>query len=104
MKTYVVERDDAPDLRFSGELVAERSNRSFTGPTQNKWEELSLYRTAAGQWVAARVCCSNWQGSRDYHEAVVSKTAAKVQEFFGWGENAKALYALAGFDLTTYVE
>jgi hypothetical protein len=104
MKTFVVARDDDSDLRFSGELIAERSNRGCTGPTQDKWEELALYRTAGGQWVAVRVWRSNWQGSRDYHEALVSKTAAKVQEFFGWGENAKALYELAGFDLTTYVE
>jgi hypothetical protein len=104
MERFIISRDDAPDLRFSGELVAERSTRTLRGEGQNKWVVLSLYRTAKGRLVAARTTCSNWQGSRDRYEAAIVDTDAQIQKFFGWSDAAKQLYADAGIAACIEVE
>lgn len=62
---YTLQRDGQRSLRFYGEKIADVSSHSHQGSTQNRWQELSLYRTAAGQLVVRDVHRTCWQGESD---------------------------------------
>jgi hypothetical protein len=104
MTEYTIERDDDRPLRFTGEIIAEASSRGIRGPSQNRWQELTLYRTAGGKMIARRVGRTQWQGERDRHEAVAVDTPDQVVAFLGLGEAAKELYRRAGIDVAQRVD
>jgi hypothetical protein len=103
VEEVTVFRDGEKNLRFVGELLASASSRSHQGPRSQRWQELTLYRTQGGKFVAARVGRTIWQGEVDRYEAVVGDTAA-VQEFFGFCDEAKRIYDKAGLDADEVVE
>jgi hypothetical protein len=104
MGEFVVRRDDARDLKFSGERIAHFSTKSHQGPASNRWLELALYRTKGGKLVCQRIGRTIWEGERDRHEACVVSSVAEVVEFFGFGDAAKRLYDEARIDYTEQVE
>lgn len=78
MTTITLFRDDEKHLRFVGEVIAEASSRSHEGPTQSRWTELALYRTAGGKLVVARIRRTCWQGEEDQCAAEVCADPAGV--------------------------
>jgi hypothetical protein len=78
MQEYTVTRDGQKDLRFSGELLVEANNKWVAGRENNRWHELSLYRTTGGKYVLQEVYRTQWQGEIDRHGAAVYGTAEEV--------------------------
>ena len=101
-KDFNLSRDDAPDLVFSGELLA-RVTSSPEPRADNfsrhlgRWTELALYRTADGAYVCLEVRCSRRSGERDrLPRAGTAATERAVVAFFKQTALAKRLYAAAG--------
>ena len=96
-------RDGKPSLKFKGELIAsvessaDRAHPDYSGTT-GRWSELDLYRTETGQYVAARVDNTLWQGDHNLYSAEVCSSESEVIEFFGQGRLAQTLYAEAEID------
>ena len=109
MDTITLRNNNAPSLRFSGELLAstsssnERSSSYYSGTT-GRWTTLELYKTASGKFVCQSIGHTQWQGEHDRHKAVVCETEAEVIEFFGHGWLAKDLYDDAGIEDVTDIE
>jgi hypothetical protein len=94
--------DDAPDLVFSGELIA-RVTSSPESRADNfsrhagRWIELALYRTEGGTFVCHETRRSVRTGERARRSrAEVVCTDASVIAFFKQTSLAKRLYAEAG--------
>jgi len=101
-KDFSLPVDDAPDLVFSGEMLA-RVTSSPEPRADNfsrhmgRWIELTLYRTASGTFVCHEVRCSKRSGERDRHpRAGTVATERAVVAFFKQTALAKRLYAAAG--------
>lgn len=99
----VVTRDDAPNYRFMGRLVAEATSK--TDSSQSKWETYRLWHT----WKGSRVCQAmkfgeGVDGSFSSTTAELMSNDDYVIEFFGWGTLAKQLYALVGISTYTDIE
>ena len=99
MKEIIVRVDDAPDLRFTGQLIARVDDRSHEGPRNTRWTELRLWRTKSGTHVAGRLDRTQWIGERDRYAAVHGGLPSTVTEFLGFGWLAKNLYAASGLDV-----
>lgn len=104
MKTFILEIDNAPNIRFTGELVASAASSdnqamgsSYSGQT-GRWTELALYKTKGGKFVCHQIGRTRWQGEGDRFSGKVCETLAEVKEFFGHRWLAKELYAEAGID------
>lgn len=105
-KEFNLPLDDAPDLVFSGELVA-RVTSSPEPRADNfsrhmgRWMELALYRTEDGTYVCVEARCSKRSGERDrLHRASKVATERAVVAFFKQTSLAKRLYAVAGIATT----
>jgi hypothetical protein len=101
MKEYIVQRSNAADLRFNGEIVAHTessannaSGSSYSGQT-GRWSELTLYKTAGGKFVCEQIGRTQWQGEHTRYSGAVCETAQEVIAFFGHGWLAKDLYEIA---------
>ena len=110
METYTLEIDNAPSIRFTGELIGSTSSSpdqamgsSYSGQT-GRWTELELYKTVGGKYICHQVGRTQWQGERDRFSGKVCETLEQVKEFFGHRWLAKELYAEAGIDDVVEVE
>lgn len=109
METIILENDNAPGIRFKGELIAEasssanRASSSYSGAT-GRWTELKLYRTAGGRYVAQSIGYTQWTGEHTRYTTRACETVADVIEFFGRGWLAKELYRKAGIEDVQDVE
>lgn len=70
-----------PDLHFDGKLVGEYSTQRKDG-TKDRWTELRLWETPAGNWVAEMVGCSTRENEGEIREARVIDT---FPHFYGDG-------------------
>ena len=110
MELFVVEVDNAPDLRFFGKIrakVRSYSDRARVGEYSGqvgRHSELSLYETAAVNFVCQRVDRTCWQGESDSYDGKVCDTVEQVKEYFGYGWLAKELYRNAGIDVALTVD
>lgn len=102
METFTLTVDYAPDLRFSGELVA--SAESSPHDVSNRysgdcmlWEELALYKTKSGKFVCHRIV-RKMCNSPDHFYGAVCDNEDEVVEFFGDDWLAEELYDEAGID------
>lgn len=101
METFTLQIDNAPDIRFTGELlasVASTDNQAYTSSYSGqvgRWTELELYKTAGGKFICHQIGRTRWQGERDRFSGKVCETMAEVKEFFGHRWLAKELYAEA---------
>lgn len=102
METFILEIDNAPNIRFTGELLAGASSTdnqamgsSYSGQT-GRWTELAIYKTKGGKYICHQVGRTRWQGERDRFSGKVCETLEEVIEFFGHRWLAKELYEDAG--------
>jgi len=110
METFTLDIDNAPSVRFTGELVASAASSDnqaigsgYSGQT-GRWTELALYKTKGGKIICHQVGRTRWQGERDRFSGKVCETLAEVKEFFGHRWLAKELYAEASIDDAVDVE
>lgn len=115
-----IARQDAPDVRFRGRLVAEVDSKDETRENRKpkeRWKRLELWELETGDWVAASIACSDREGEIDFADAdgvLIIREAGRLtnegargvdamrkeaMEFFGWTWLAKALAERAGWDV-----
>ncbi|SUB00837.1 Uncharacterised protein [Pannonibacter phragmitetus] len=100
-REYLINRDDGPDLRFTGRRIAtaesspDRQSCDYSGQI-GCWDELELYQTNAGNFVCVIENC--YAGHRNERRAVVANDASEVIDFFGQNWLAKILYGEAGIE------
>jgi len=109
MKEHTIKRDNAPDLKFTGEQIASVSSspdtaRSDYSGSTGRWTELRLYRTKGGKFICESIGRTQWQGEHDRHAAAVCETAEAVCEFFGSSWLAKEMYEAADLDCAERVD
>lgn len=109
METFTLKNDNAPDVRFTGEMVAETSSSnnnasSYYSGTTGRWTTLKLYKTKAGTFIAQSIGYTQWQGEHTRYKVAVCESEADVIQFFGHGWLAKDLYAEAGISAVRDVE
>jgi hypothetical protein len=110
MNTFTVKIDNAPNLRFTGELVAsvpcsDDFSRAYSHYNQrNRWTHLDLFKTKGGKFVCRKREYTCYQGERDRYSGKVCETLEEVKEFFGHGWLAEELYAKASIDDVVDVE
>ncbi len=80
MKQYTVERDGQKNLTFTGEIIADASGRHYAGREQNRWTELTLYKTQGGKFVLQREYFTQWQGEEGSDHAEVCDTPQVVYD------------------------
>lgn len=76
---YTLPRAGDVPVTFAGELIAEESSFEHQGPSQNRWFDLTLYRTTGGAWVVGINYRTRWQGERDQDAVTVCPDAAAVR-------------------------
>ena len=88
MKEYTIERDNAPNLKFTGTYVAGASSSannaagsSYSGQV-GRWCELDLYKTKGGKFVCSQIGYTQWQGEKNRYSGAVCETEAEVIKFF----------------------
>lgn len=91
METIEVKNDNAPNIRFTGEEVAQVNSKSAYNDG-GRWTVLKLYRTKSGKFICQSIGRTQWQGETDRYSAQVAEDHAGVIEFFGHGRLAKDLY------------
>ncbi|MBN2493911.1 MAG: hypothetical protein JXR96_04905 [Deltaproteobacteria bacterium] len=107
-KTHTLRRDGKRSLRFEGELLAECSSKSHTGPNQNRWTEIDIYQTKAGKHVVQIVRRTCWQGEHDTYQAELCEEPEDVYRFLVDAEDglltdlAKQALKEAGLDDLTF--
>lgn len=103
MDKITVKNDNAPDIRFTGELMARvksspaQAHPSYSNNT-GRWTELELYKTQTGKFVCLEIGCTQWQGEHNRYNAKVCDSVEEVTQFFGHGWLAKELYEKANLD------
>lgn len=98
METITLDRDQAPDVRFTGEKVAHVSSFRQSGPGSQRWTELNLYKTKSGKWVCQEVGMSLWVGEETRYSVHIAETDKELVDSLGAGSLAKDLYYSAGIE------
>ena len=101
-KEITVLRDNARDLKFTGEQIAFVTSK--TADKGDRWTELTLYRTGSGKLICSQVGFTCWEKEHDRHTGAVCETNDEVIEFFGLGWLAKELYAEAKIDTSETID
>jgi hypothetical protein len=79
MPEYRLRQNDQKYLVFSGELLADVSDRFRYGQEQESWTEIRVYRTATGTYVMEEVARTLWQkGEGVRYKAEVYSTPQEV--------------------------
>lgn len=95
---FTIARDDKPDLKFTGVLVAEvqssanSSSNRFSG-SNGRWTVLKLYKSKAGKYICQQIGRSQWEKESDRYSGAVCHSPAEAIAFFGHGWLAKELYS-----------
>lgn len=103
MDKITVKNDNAPDIRFTGELMARvksspaQAHPSYSNNT-GRWTELELYKTQTGKFVCLEIGCTQWQGEHNRYKSKACNSVEEVTQFFGHGWLAKELYERANLD------
>ena len=78
MQEFIVGRDGMKDLRFTGEMLANVSNRWLAGREQTRWTEITAYKTESGKYVIAWEFITLWQGEMNTCKATVCGMVSEV--------------------------
>lgn len=106
-----------PNLHFEGKLIHSYSTQNGAG-SKERWTELRLWETPAGNWIAEMVGCSSRGNEGDIREARlirdgraartigmgIDAVVQQVMEAFNWTTAAKAFAREMRWDVTVRVE
>lgn len=88
-RTYLVRRQEQPDVRFKGKLIASAD----TYPRNGRQHHAKVFQTPGGKFVGLKLGTSMWPGESDRAIVQVADTAQDLVAFFGYNALAKALYS-----------
>lgn len=74
---FTIERDNDVALAFTGTLLADVSSRH---EAQERWTEIRLFRTEAGNYVCHVVGASSVRGESNRSNAYVTKSGTEVRD------------------------
>jgi hypothetical protein len=108
-ETYNLRNDNGRDVKFAGWMLTEVSSHSNQGPSQNRWTEISIYRTRGGKYIVQIVGLTCYQGESNRYEVTVCATEDEVVKALEGGEGqlgwlAKDALDEAGIDHEQVVE
>ncbi len=83
LESFVIKRDNCPPLKFKGEKIGFGSDRNHNS---NRWNEVSLYQTAGGRFVAVRKYFSQWEGEKNF---VSAEPFSCVSDLISWLEKER---------------
>jgi hypothetical protein len=115
-----------PDLHFEGQTIGEYSTQNVAG-SKDRWTELRLWETPAGNWIAESVGCSKRHGEGEIRDAKVIDSMMdptevrnrqadglvtdavlarrnQVMDHFQWTTAAKAFARAMGWDVIRRVD
>jgi EXLDI family protein len=79
MPEYRIRRDGQQYIVFSGDVVAEASNRFRHGEEQDRWTDIRVYRTDTGSYVVEQVLRTLWQkGDAVWYQGDLCPTPQEV--------------------------
>lgn len=111
MESYNLRNDEGRDIKFIGHIIADVSSHTTNGPSQNRWTEITIYRTKGGKIIVQIVGRTQWQGESDRHEVSVCETEAEVIKALEYPDDggilgwlAKDALDEAGIDHETVIE
>jgi hypothetical protein len=79
MPEYRIRRNGQQYLVFSGHVVAEVSDRFRHGQEQDRWTDIRVYRTDAGDYVVEQVMRTLWQkGDAVWYQGDLCPTPQEV--------------------------
>lgn len=91
-----IKRDGNRDLLFSGTMLGHADGRTVSGPGQNRWSEVWLYRTDSGKYVWEHKYNSQWEGESGSHTANVYDSAEELIAGIEYREAAEHGYPRFG--------
>ena len=80
IEEIIAKRDGKRDLRFKGERIANVSDEWQNESQQNRWSELSIYRTSSGKYVVHKRYRTCWVGESDGDAAVICSSPKEVYD------------------------
>jgi len=95
MENFKLKIENAPDIHFTGELLA------FVSSDENnsgRWTELVLYKTKSGRYICHQIGRTRYVNERDRFSGRVCNSAKEIIEFFGHQWLAKKLYEASGLE------
>jgi hypothetical protein len=106
---YNLRNDSGRDVKFAGYVMADVTSHSNQGPSQNRWTEISIYRTRGGKYIVQIVGLTCYQGESNRYEVTVCATEDEVVKALEGGEGqlgwlAKDALDEAGIDHEQVVE
>ena len=106
-------RDNSPDLKFTGRLLAQVSSRlndsDKVASYYSRWTVLELYEAKPlpllpiSTWVCYSEGRSSYPGEYTRKAGEVAKNMEEIKNYFGYGWLAKKLYDEAGIDYSVKV-
>jgi len=78
VEQFIVRRDGEKDLKFRGEVLASVNNQWIAGRDQDRWKEITIYKTESGKYVVAIIHRTCWEGEVDRFKAEICETAENV--------------------------
>lgn len=72
MEDYILKRTGREPVKFTGELLADIGGPTFKGREQNRWHDLALYKTQAGQYILYITYHTTWEGESDHYVVIVT--------------------------------
>lgn len=91
-KTYMLEVDNKPNIRFEGSLVCAVSNKNSQSQQR---VHLYLYKTAGGRYICYKRSFSQWESEVVLSTGAICKTFDDVIKYFGHDALALSLYEKA---------
>lgn len=80
MKIINTPRSGNSPLQFTGEKIATATSQHHTGPCQNRWHELAIYRTDSGQYVLSIAYHTQRQGEHDRNHSWACENGAEIRD------------------------
>lgn len=91
---YKLPRTGNAPLGFEGEELAKEEGRWYAGQEQNRYHNLTLYRTTGGVYVLAIEYCTQWQGEAGVEEVI---TFEEVRDVVVHLQDFDPCHSLAGY-------
>ena len=80
MPEFTLPRDGDIPISFDGDLISKSTSHEHEGPGQNRWHELSLFRTGKGKYALAITYHSLYRGEGSRHHVAVCGSVQDVRE------------------------
>lgn len=95
--TFIISVDHAPNIRFTGEMIASAESTdnsccyNYSGET-GLWSELAVYRTIGDTFICHRADHTAWGAGRTVYTAEIYYDVEDIKDFFGSDWLAMELY------------